>query len=150
MNKEQALILNDFFVNVFNQILAWEDQTLKKTGKKDLSVRELHVIEAVDTLKSEKQNTMANIAKLLAVSPGSLTTSVNVLVKKGYLTRSYSEKDRRVVYVDLTDMGKEVKLIHTKFHEEMIMSVDDALKSDEFDILISALTKLKDFFASKI
>lgn len=150
LNKDQAAVLNSFFVNVFNRILSWEEQALKKVGQKNLSVRELHVIEAVHILKSEAKNTMANIANLLSVSPGSLTTAVNVLVKKGYLQRSHSEKDRRVVYIDLTENGETVNSIHENFHSQMIEAVDIGFNEKELNILISALEKLKKFFSPKL
>jgi len=80
--------LNDFFVRAFNNLLILEEAYLRKHCAADLSVREVHVLSAVEKLSSEQKNTMANVAKFLCVSPGSLTTSVNTLVTKGYLERS--------------------------------------------------------------
>ena len=108
MTKEQREMINGFFVTAFNRILAWEDQSLRSIGKKDISVREMHIIEAVSILEGKKMNTMANIAKVLSVSPGSLTTAVNALVAKEYLIRWRSESDRRVVLVSPTEKGVEV------------------------------------------
>lgn len=99
MNELQTNKLNIFFVHVFNQILTWEEQTLKKFENTDLTVRELHVIEAVHVLTESNQNTMANIANFLSISPGSLTTSVGVLVNKGYLERNYTSKGTDVLYI---------------------------------------------------
>jgi len=150
VNVEQQLWLNDFFVTVFNQILAWEGQTIKKVGVKDLSIRELHVIQAVSDSAKLGQNTMANIAKQLAVSPGALSISVNGLVNKGYLEREYTAKDRRVIFINLTDSGKKINDIHESFHNEMIKAVGDHLDDTQLETLMLSLNKLKDFFQTKI
>lgn len=150
MNNEQELRLNDFFVNVFNQILAWEEQTIKKIGASNLSVRELHVIQAVSDAVKLGQNTMANIAKMLAVSPGALSISVNGLVNKGYLEREYTAKDRRVIFINLTSSGKEINEIHEAFHKEMIHGVEERLSDNQFDTLMEALEGLRVFFKEKI
>ena len=50
MNESQREELNYFFVHVFNQILAYEEQALNGMGARDLSVKELHVLEAVGGL----------------------------------------------------------------------------------------------------
>ena len=150
MNAEQQMRVNDFLVSVFNQILAWEGQTIKKVGVKNLSIRELHVIQAVSDATKLGQNTMANIAKLLAVSPGALSTSVNGLVNKGYLEREYTSKDRRVIYINLTESGEEINKIHEAFHNEMIDAVGERLDDKQLDILVEALDGLKDFFRQKM
>ena len=41
MNESQREELNYFFVHVFNQILAYEEQALNGMGARDLSVKEL-------------------------------------------------------------------------------------------------------------
>ena len=150
MNTEHQMRLNDFFVNVFNQILAWEEQTIKKTGVANLSVRELHVIQAASDAAKLGQNTMANIAKMLAVSPGALSISVNGLVNKGYLEREYTAKDRRVIYINLTQSGKDINEIHEAFHQEMIKAVEERLDDGQMDVLMEALEGLGTFFKEKI
>ena len=46
---------------------------------------------------------MANIARNLSLTPGALSVAVNALVNKGYLERSYTAKDRRVIYITVTE-----------------------------------------------
>ncbi|MDE6841645.1 MAG: MarR family transcriptional regulator, partial [Oscillospiraceae bacterium] len=87
MTRAQQEQLNYFFVHVFNQILIWEEQALGGTGTQDLSVKELHVLEAVNDLTAEGRNTMTQTAEALAIRVSSLTAAVNTLVRKGYLER---------------------------------------------------------------
>lgn len=150
LDEQQREKLNDFFVGVFNQILAWEGQTVKKVGVLDLSIRELHVIEAVSDLAKVSDNRMASIARHLAVSPGALTVAVNALVNKGYLEREYTEKDRRIIYINVTEKGKAVNEIHEKFHYEMINHIGKQLDENELEVMFKALDKLREFFYTKI
>ena len=83
MNESQREELNYFFVHVFNQILAYEEQALNGMGARDLSVKELHVLEAVGGLTAAGRNTMTQIADALAIRVSTLTTAVNTLVRKG-------------------------------------------------------------------
>ena len=149
MTNEQREMVNGFFVTAFNRILAWEDQSLRSIGKKDISVREMHIIEAVSILEGKKMNTMANIAKVLSVSPGSLTTAVNALVAKEYLVRWRSESDRRVVLVSPTQKGIEVNEHHKRFHDEMVDFVTKNVTEDELDVVLGTLKRLTEFFVEK-
>lgn len=149
LTKEQREMINGFFVTAFNRILAWEDQSLRSLGKKDISVREMHIIEAVSMLEGKKMNTMANIAKVLSVSPGSLTTAVNALVAKEYLVRWRSESDRRVVLVSPTEKGIEINEKHKQFHDEMVDFVTNKVSEKELDVVIETLEKLTEFFVEK-
>lgn len=141
--------LNRFFVHVFNQILSWEEKSFKESGIKDITLRELHVIEAVYHLVESKSNKMADIAEFLSITPGSLTTSVNVLVKKGYLRREGSESDRRVVYIVPTDKAEKVNKIHAKFHSDMIDEVLQFIDDDEVEPLLDTLEQLGYFFENR-
>ncbi len=149
MTQEQKEKLNGFFVMAFNQILAWEDQSLRQVGRADISVREMHIIEAIDILEGQRLNTMANIARVLSVSPGSLTTAVNALVNKGYVKRRRSEKDRRVVLVSPTDKGTEVNIRHKAFHDELVNFVSDAISDEELTAVLKSLEKLTEYFMKK-
>ena len=146
MTREQQDELNYFFVHVFNQILACEEQALSGVGARDLSVKELHVLEAVGDLAAGERNTMTQIADALAIRVSSLTTAVNTLVRKGYLERGGEPGDRRVIRVRLTSKGEEANLLHAQFHARMVESAAAKLKDGELDTLLRSLRQLDQFF----
>ena len=103
-----------------NSVLAQELLSkLKEWGVK-LSMTEVHVLEAV---RNSEVHTMGSVANRLRVTLGTLTTSVNVLVKKGYVSRYRDDTDRRKVLLELNDSAVEVLKLHDKFHDEMISSL---------------------------
>ncbi|MBO6016173.1 MAG: MarR family transcriptional regulator [Lachnospiraceae bacterium] len=134
--------LNELFVNLFHQILGIEEKTIKKNFGR-MTLNDMHVIEAIGP--GEAKN-MSSLAKALRVTMGSLTISVNALVKKGYVNRVRSEKDRRVVLVSLTKEGKEAYKHHQEYHKQMIRSIVQNLDENEQEVLEKALHKLSDFF----
>ena len=135
--------LNDILVVLFNEIMDIEEKAII-TGKFcDISNNDMHIIEAVGT--KEPKN-MSTIAKALAVTVGTLTTTMNSLVKKGYAVRQRSEEDRRVVYMSLTEKGKQAYLHHQAFHQEMIEAVMKDMDTEEKEVLIGSLNRLREFF----
>ncbi|MBQ9123626.1 MAG: winged helix-turn-helix transcriptional regulator [Lachnospiraceae bacterium] len=111
-----------------------------------MTTNDMHVIEAIGL--GEPKN-MTSVAKTLMVTTGTLTISVNSLVKKGFVERVRSEEDRRVVLISLTNKGRKAFRDHQKFHEEMVSSIVCALSDQEQEILQKALGNLSDFFRAR-
>ncbi|MDL2302596.1 MarR family transcriptional regulator [Lachnospiraceae bacterium OttesenSCG-928-D06] len=136
-------VLNDVLVGLFRNITSIEEKALKAGNYKDLTVNDMHVIEMIDV--HEPKN-MTSVARKLMVTTGTLTISVNGLVKKGYVERTRSEEDRRVVLISLTDKGRKAFAQHESFHESMIDSVLTGLEKEEQEVLEKALLNLSGFF----
>lgn len=139
-------VLNELLVQLFNDILQIEEKTLKSGSISDLSITELHTIEAIGMYK---ERTMTEVAQDLKITVGTLTTAINKLIKKGYVERKRIEEDRRVVLIHLTKKGKLAYRLHEKFHNDMINETIDGLGEKEEEILISSLERLKVFFKEK-
>lgn len=135
--------LNDVLVNLFRDITGIEQKAVRTLGYPDITNNDMHVIEAIGT--GEPKN-MSSIARALSVTVGTLTISVNSLVKKDYVVRQRSNEDRRVVLISLSDKGAEIHKHHARFHKEMIDGVIGNLTEDELDTLIKAVTKLNSWF----
>ena len=139
--------LNYFLVQVFNEILRIEDDRLRTGEFKNLSVREMHVIEAVCIANdSDDDNRATDIAKALHISAGTLTTAVAQLVKKGCLKRQQDKHDKRIVRLYPTEKGRRANIVHQQFHAQMVADVMQALKEDELACLVKGLESLQSFF----
>ena len=75
-------VLHDILVKLFHEILDIEGKALITSEFKDISVNDMHIIEAIGV---EEPKNMSSVAKLLSVTVGTLTIAVNGLVKKGYV-----------------------------------------------------------------
>ena len=143
MNHYDAI--NDVLVNLFNEILDLEERALITGEYKNISVNDMHIIDAVGI---REQKNMSTVARALNVTVGTLTIAVNNLVKKGYIQRMRSQEDRRVVLISLTELGERAYHHHKKFHEKMVLPVLKGLNVAETEALTTALTKLETFFRS--
>ena len=141
MNSVETV--NDILVNLFNEIMDIEERALITSEYKDISVKDMHVIEAIGI---GNPRNMSAVAKSLSVTVGTLTIAMNNLVKKGYVNRVRSEEDRRVVLVSLSEKGEQAYHHHRIFHERMVMSVLKDLNKEETESLTAELVKLQDFF----
>jgi DNA-binding MarR family transcriptional regulator len=147
MTQAQRDRLNGFFVGTFNRVLTLEERALAGPGPgKGPSVREMHVIEAAAALKAQGRNTMSQVAALLGISVGALTTAVDALVRKGYLLRGPDPDDRRVVRISPTEAGKSANARHEAFHRDMLDQVGEALSEEDLEHLAQALDVLRKFF----
>lgn len=135
--------LNEVLVRLFRDITTIEEKAIKTGEYKDLTVTDMHVIEAID-MNAPKN--MSSVAKALSVTTGTLTISVNGLVKKGYVNRTRSDEDRRVVLVSLTDKGCQAFVRHQRFHQEMIDAITKDLSEEEKVVLEKSLRNLIQFF----
>lgn len=134
--------VNDYLVSVFNDILTIEESELKKSQFNDLSITEMHTIEAIGMYKKK---TSSEVAKELSITVGTLTVAINNLVKKGYVERIRSEDDRRVVKLGLTKKGKLLFRVHQHFHREMVKRILNGMDKAEEKALLKALKNLHDF-----
>ena len=141
--------LNQFLVEVFHDVMRLEEQALATGPCKNLSVSEMHVIEAVCDGQQSKANSMAALAARLRVSAGTLTISVKTLGQKGYLLRQRSRSDRRRVLVVPTSLGQKAYEVHRQFHSRMVASVEERLSPEQLQALAQALATLHLFFTTR-
>lgn len=92
---------------------------------------------------------MSNVARRLRVTVGTLTTSINRLVEKGYCERHRRPGDKRKVFLRLTEKAEEVLAVHDDFHEEMIEATLEDLKLEDNTLLIESLERLVAYFKEK-
>lgn len=136
--------INDVLVHLFNEIMKLEERAIITEEFGDITNNEMHVIEAVGM----QGNNMSTIARKLNITVGSLTIAMNALVKKRYVERNRSEKDRRIVNITLTKKGAAAYHHHAQFHEKMTDAVMARLDEDQAEVLSESLDALSEFFRS--
>jgi DNA-binding MarR family transcriptional regulator len=141
--------LNTLFVDTFDAILRVEEKSLKQVGGGKLSISEFHTLECIGE-GEDNRRTVGEIAEALGVTVPTVTVCVNKLVKKGYVTKTRSEKDARVAIIELTREGRKMNRLHRFFHEQMILSVEEEFSDEEMEILVRCLRKLNGFFEEKL
>lgn len=134
--------INDYLVDIFNNVLIIEENSLKTSRFKDISIKEMHTI---DEIGKRPDVTPSEIAQTLMVTLGTVTTSLNKLEAKGYIVRTRSTIDRRVVHLGLTKKGRLIYRLHRRFHRAMVTSITDGMDSAELEVMQRGLEKLHQF-----
>ncbi|MEG1448786.1 MAG: MarR family transcriptional regulator [Oscillospiraceae bacterium] len=139
-------ILNTFFVDTFNNILQAEEKALLGVCENNLSITEFHVIEKVYIKQNEGQNSMKEIATSLNITQGSLTVSLGVLEKKGYVKKVKDSIDKRITLVFLTDEGIKINKKHMDFHKKMIDAIIKDMGENEVINFMKSIGIVSEYF----
>ncbi|MGN1318561.1 MAG: MarR family winged helix-turn-helix transcriptional regulator [Lachnospirales bacterium] len=139
--------INRLICGAFNDISRAEQNAIYSGGLTDVSVNEAHTVDAIGTLTSK---TMSEVAAKLDITMGTLTVSINHLVKKGYVKKDRSPKDRRVYMLSLTERGRKLFKVHQSFHFELVKNLILDLSDYEADMFIEALSHLNEYLSSKL
>lgn len=134
--------INDILVNLFNMVLKMEEESVKESSYKDLSITEVHTLVAIGT---GRPRTMTHVANILSISVSTLTTAVGKLVRKGYVERIRDDEDRRIVRIHLTEKGAEAVRAHEDFHDMMISEAVSEIPDGEIDKFISSIDNINQF-----
>jgi DNA-binding MarR family transcriptional regulator len=94
------------------------------------------------SLHDKGRCTVSELAKDILLSPSATTISVNKLVKKDLITRIRDEKDRRLVWIDLSEKG--IKLLESvlKARNAMLQQLLSNLDNEDIEQLILITRKM--------
>lgn len=145
MEDELDARLNGILVDTFRNILRVEQNMMRSEGKLILSIGEVHCIEAIG---KQEERTITDIARELDITTATACATVDRLERKGYVTRTRSNGDRRMVHLCLTERGKKVDRIHKGFHRNMIRRIMEGFTQDEAKIMLRGVERLDRFFRS--
>ncbi|MDO4903017.1 MAG: MarR family transcriptional regulator [Limosilactobacillus sp.] len=134
--------INNALINIYNGILWVEEKELCKSSFSDLTIKELH---AIDVISMYDHQTVSAVAKALHLTPGTMTSMTDRLIKKGYVERKRDEKDRRIIRLHLTKRGRVLYRAHRAFHNKMVEGFLKGMSQDELKTVNKALANLEEF-----
>jgi len=140
--------LNDLLTDVFNQILRFEEDSIKSAFGTSVTVTEAHILDVIG--KQKEKITVSEIASILNITVPTITVALKKLEKKGFISKTPSADDGRRFMIGLTKTGEKVYRAHDLFHKKMVRDISRNLSETEKDALLSAVNKLLDFFRKKV
>lgn len=124
--KDRVLLLNDHFFKLYQSRFFQEKKTCSNSPIALLNYNDLRFMECLD-----RNNilSMRDLADSLSLPMSTLTSIANKLVKNKYIDRLRIDDDRRVVQVQLTNLGNKMinlrKNAHTSVSEELLESLTE-------------------------
>lgn len=134
--------INEALIKIYNGILWVEEKELCKSTFSDLTIKELHAVEAISMYDHQ---TVSQVAKKLHLTPGTMTAMTDRLIKKGYVERKRDKADRRIIRLYLTNKGRVLYRAHRAFHNMMVKSFLKGMDAEELSIVNKAIHNLEDF-----
>lgn len=141
--------LNELLEKAFRSVLKIEEQMLNGMGQLQLSINEIHLLEAVGK-GGDDGKMISELANDLQLTPPSVTIAVKKLESKGLLEKKKGVRDARTVSITLTEQGQKVDRVHRRFHERMVGTITADMSGAEKEVLLLAITKLNKYFDAKI
>lgn len=109
------------------------------TSNFDITVEQFHVLRYV----RRGVTSMSDLAVAKNISRPAISQAVDVLVKKGLLTRVHSTQDRRVVDLALTDEGSALLEAVFKENREWMKERMSNLTATELKLILNATEVMK-------
>ncbi|MDF2654921.1 MAG: transcriptional regulator [Bacillota bacterium] len=86
----------------------------------------------------------AQLAELTQNTPGAITSATDKLVAEGYAMRKGDACDRRVVYLEITDAGRELANSLSQALNEVTMQFFQGLPEEDIQHLIRIYNKISE------
>lgn len=132
-------ILIDRYQTAINTVTRSINNTLKDKVHADITTDQFGTLHYIHTHDS---STSTEIAQAFGIGKSAVTAQINRLFDKGLVERKRDEKDRRIVYLGVTDKGAEfIDFTEVELHKVLGKHLSHFDK-DEIHTFIEALEKL--------
>ena len=140
-------IFDELLTSTYRSVLKVEAQMLRSLSGSDLSISEMHMLESI--AKDAAGATITDIAQDQNITLPTVTTAIQKLERKGYVTKEKSATDARCVKVVLTQSGRRAEIAHRYFHRQMVKALMADMSDAEKELLLSGLRKLDGFLRQR-
>jgi MarR family transcriptional regulator, organic hydroperoxide resistance regulator len=101
-------------------------------------------IRLLQYIEKNKEATIGDLAKHLAVSHNTASEHIKRLIKKGLVTKRRSSVDERRVLVVLTEEGRRVLYRHTRLDKEKLKEVFKQMDESDVELIKKAFAILSE------
>lgn len=135
MDKNKELIDHIF------QFMPVMHKKIFKNIKHNNSIQKMRL---VDIISDEDGKPMKCYANKLMISKPNMTKLVNKLIEEDLVERRSDEKDRRLIKLYVTEVGKEYVRVQREEVKKKLANVVDVLSQEDKDKLIQSLSDAQD------
>jgi DNA-binding MarR family transcriptional regulator len=85
----------------------------------------------------------SDISQVHCISKPNVTTLINKLIDDGFAQRSHDEKDRRVIYVTITEKGRKTLQRYRIRVKRYLLKVFEQLSAKELEDILTGMEKFQ-------
>ncbi|MGZ7148554.1 MarR family winged helix-turn-helix transcriptional regulator [Bacillus sp. BC08] len=138
MSQNREQLMEELSTNVFAMFRTLRNDIGKIFGGY-IPWNEFIVLRILNRTNKEM---VSRVANELNVSNSHITAVTEKLINKGFVTRSRSTSDRRVVYLEITEQGKDLVAKMEGEKKKYLQERFSMLSEEEMNIMISISKKL--------
>ncbi|MCU5094306.1 MarR family winged helix-turn-helix transcriptional regulator [Bacillus wiedmannii] len=138
MSQNREQLMEELSTNVFAMFRTLRNDIGKIFGGY-IPWNEFIVLRILNRTNKEM---VSRVANELNVSNSHITAVTEKLINKDFVTRSRSTSDRRVVYLEITEQGKDLVAKMEGEKKKYLQERFSALSEEEMNIMISISKKL--------
>ncbi|WP_142327084.1 MarR family winged helix-turn-helix transcriptional regulator [Bacillus thuringiensis] len=138
MSQNREQLMEELSTNVFAMFRTLRNDIGKIFGGY-IPWNEFIVLRILNRTNKEM---VSRVANELNVSNSHITAVTEKLINKGFVTRSRSTSDRRVVYLEITEQGKDLVEKMEDAKKQYLQERFSTLSEDEMNVMISISKKL--------
>ncbi|MBC8099372.1 MAG: MarR family transcriptional regulator [Armatimonadetes bacterium] len=97
-----------------------------------------------------RPHTLSELAERASVSAPTMSTTITTLEERGWVVRRRSETDRRVVWVEIAQPGRDALAVMQHDVQTRIAQLLTGLSTEQQTALVEGLTVLRDVFAAAL
>ncbi len=112
---------------------------LSECGLSDMTVRQIAYLKTID---EQGQVTFSRLAEITRNSKPTITEMIDKFVRMECVYRERSPDDRRVIYIRLTDRGRQIARAEHQALRRVIDQMTKSLNEHEQQVLARLLEKL--------
>ncbi|WP_159881416.1 MarR family winged helix-turn-helix transcriptional regulator [Paenibacillus puerhi] len=134
-NRQELYELEETFRQLFRRIRAsWTRFEVQGVSSSQASI--------LEKLQNDGPLKVSQLAEALWITAGAVTSLSDKLIAGHFAERSRSEEDRRVVYLEITDKGREVLTEFRTHREKIIDGFFGSLSKEDSDHLIRIFNQI--------
>ena len=137
--EKDLFLVGGLFKEIFEKFSQVESKKNLYKNFKDLTLIEINTILVIGR---GEMKSMSSIAKLLGVSFGTPTVTIDRLIKKKYVERIRDVGDRRLVFIKLSPKGTDAFDSILELKNKMTGKIFGILAAEERTALVRILDKI--------
>lgn len=141
MMNQQDKRLHEFMEKFMNL-----RRLMRRTQRKENNPRFLLVI--LHSIEQGKPVMVSQLSQKMEITNAASTQMVDSMVKHGWVIRTQDEKDRRIMWVELTEEGKNVLRQTFKESSNFLQGMYEYLGAEDFNHLDRILDRVMDYALS--
>jgi DNA-binding MarR family transcriptional regulator len=140
------MLLIEFINTLDLTLIKLHEEAGDGLGISNLTINQFRYIDAINDLG---QPTITQIAEKLNITKASVTTGINKLTEMGYVIKTQSISDKRVIHLSLTEASNILVIAKYNALKEYGEFIQSALNEEETRLFKDILSKLVKLFENK-